>query len=243
MSLNKLSLKEIVKLVLFSFSWLFLGYWLISQFLVFADSWIPVLFLLLPYLIIVSKVWGVAIKAGTSGVEVSPITEKVSKVETSKTIADKLRSEVTSEREELIQLLTKNEFERLSEENWRMIKGIAKYIAVYTKSPISRVLLISEATNYKYFPVINDDERMELIGLVTYSQVLDYKMRNENWKDLRIENMLARKKPATRVYINESTKEALKRMLKNNLTKLPVVDARNRLKGVITLKDLSEVVR
>lgn len=243
LSENRVPLKEIVKLIVFSLFWLFLGYWLITQFLVFTDSWIPVLFLLIPYLVIVSKVWGVAIKAGTGGVEVSPITEKVSKVETPKTIADKLRSEVSSEREELIELLTKNEFERLSQENWRKIKGIAKHIAVYSDSPLSRVNIISEATDYKYFPVIDDDKRRELKGIVTYYQVLDYKMKNRTWRDRRVKDILAGTKPAVRAYVNESTKEVLKRMLKNNLTKLPVVDARNRLRGVITLKDLSGVVR
>lgn len=242
MSENKLSLKKMVTLVIFSLSWLFVGYWIITQFLVFDESWIPVLFLLLPYLIIVSKLWGVAIKAGTGGLEVSPITERVSEVETFVTVADKLRSEVSSEREGVIQLLTKGEFEGLPKEDLRKIEQIAKYIAVYTHSPISRVLAISNATDYEYFPVIDNDRRRELRGVVTYSQLMDYKTTNDNWEDMNIGNILAGKKSVTRVHINESTKKVLTRMLRGNFTRLPVVDARNRLKGVIALEDLAGII-
>ena len=238
---KKFSSEDMFTLVLFSLLWLFLGYWLITLIFTFTDSWIPVLFLLLPYLIIVSKVWKVSIKAGTGGVEVVPITEKVTKAETLRTIATELRSRVPSEREELIDLITKSEFERISEENWRKIKGIAKYVAIYTSSPISRVLAISNATNYKYFPVIDNDERRELRGVVTRSQVLGYRTVNRDWENIPIRELLMEKKPPIRAYVNEPSKEVLKRMLRNNRTRLPVVNASNQLKGVIALKNLSEI--
>lgn len=242
MSEKKFTLKEMVELVLFSLLWLFFGYWLITQFFTFSDSWIPVLFLLLPYLIIVSKVWKVSIKASPTGVEVVPIADKVTKAETFRTIATELRSRVPSEREELIELITKGEIEQIPDENWREIKGIAKYVAIYAHSPLSRVLAISDATNYEYFPVIDDDKRRELRGVVTRPQILGYRTgAPADWEHIRISEILMEKKPPIRAYINEPSKEVLKRMLRNNLTRLPVVNARNQLKGVIALKDLSEI--
>ena len=241
MSEKKFTLEEAIKLVMFSLLWFFLGYWLITQTLTFTDSWIPVLFLLLPYLIIVNKVWKVSIKAGPGGVEVTSIAEKVTKVETFRTIATELRSRVPSEKEELIELITKGEVEQIPDKNWREIKGIAKYVAIYVYSPLSRVLAISDATNYEYFPVIDSDERGELRGVVTRSQILGYRTENTNWENIPIREILMEKKPPMRAYINEPSKEVLKRMLRNNLTRLPVVNTRNQLKGVIALKDLSEI--
>lgn len=246
MSVRDFSVKKTGILFLFSLLWLFLGYWIITQLFEFGDSWTPILFLLIPYLVIVSQVFGIGIKVGPTGVEVTPppIAEKVTEVETAGSLANKLSVQISSERNELINLMTKGQFENLSQSDLNRINvsEISKYVAVYEISPLSRVLNISRITRSKYFPVIDNDETRELKGVITLSEILDYMKRGEAWVDATVDRVLSSKKPAERAFINETSKEVLLRMLKNDLTRLPVVDARNRLKGVITLKDLSDVV-
>jgi len=246
MSVRDFSFKKTGILLLFSVLWLFFGYWIITQLFEFGDSWTPVLFLLIPYLVIVSQAFGIGIKASPTGVEVTPppIAEKVTEVETAGSLANKLSVQISSERNELINLMTKGQFENLSQSDLNRINvgGISKYVAVYEISPLSRVLNISRITRSEYFPVIDNDETRELKGVITLSEILDYMKRGKSWVDATVDRVLSSKKPAERALINETSKEVLLRMLKNNLTRLPVVDARNRLKGVITLKDLSDVV-
>jgi CBS domain-containing protein len=241
MPAKKFSLEEAVYLVLFSLLWLFLGYWLMTNFFAFTDSWIPVLFLLLPYLIIVSKVWDVSIKAGTSGVEITPVAEKVAKAETITTIATKLGG-TPSKRDQLLEIFTKENLESISEEDWGKIRGITEYIAIYYLSPISRVLKISDLVGYEYFPVIDNDHRRELKGVVTSSKIRDFLAKNPDYRDSNIEIILTalENEPAMRAYMNEPSEHVLERMLKNNLTRLPVVNDRNQLQGVISLKNLSK---
>ena len=112
-----------------------------------------------------------------------------------------------------------------------------KYIAVYSNSPLERVKTISDATGYTYFPVIDNDDRRELKGVITRSQILDFRAV----EGIRVEDLLRDKKPPIRAYINEPSKQVLNRMLRNNLTRLPVVNTKNQLKGVITLKNLSKI--
>ena len=103
---------------------------------------------------------------------------------------------------------------------------------VVTVSPeitVEALLGLMEEHNIKGFPVVEDDDR--LVGIVT-------------WRDVRLaESSLMVKDVMTESVVTgtEETgiEEAMQVLHEHRIEKLPIVDKDNRVRGLITMKDIT----
>ncbi|RJS74624.1 CBS domain-containing protein [Candidatus Bathyarchaeota archaeon] len=104
---------------------------------------------------------------------------------------------------------------------------------VRAEMPLSALELLMEETRYHGFPVV---ERNRLIGIVTFRDIV--KVPREERDKVKVKDILTKKLVVT--YPDETVQEALDKMYRENVGRLPVVDRSNphRLVGIITRSDI-----
>ena len=211
--------------------------------LVMVDDWVIAVLLILPYIIVASKYGGLVIKLGTRGVEVNPIGIYVSerKIGRSDEIEDRFQQ--VSRYQDLIRgYIGKSALEQLEKAKWPRIVKEFEYVAVYPESPLERVLAIAKITGCRYFPVI-EKTTGELRGIVTYSQIIKHLQKTKQVGQSVKDILTQKSRPPVRAFVFEPAKNVLDRMMEYNLTKIPIVNERNQLVGVIKLRDLRKLLR
>ncbi|MBN2336021.1 IMP dehydrogenase [Candidatus Bathyarchaeota archaeon] len=106
---------------------------------------------------------------------------------------------------------------------------IRDVVTVDPDSTVEDLLKLMEEHNVKGFPVVEDGDR--LVGIVT-------------WRDVRLaESSLRIKDVMTESVVtgseDTSLEEAMKILHEHRIEKLPIVDAERRVKGLITMKDIT----
>jgi IMP dehydrogenase len=106
---------------------------------------------------------------------------------------------------------------------------IRDVITVNPDTTVDELLRLMEEHNIKGFPVVEDEDR--LVGIVT-------------WRDVRLaESNLKVKDVMTESVItgteDTSLEEAMKILHEHRIEKLPIIDSDRRVKGLITMKDIT----
>jgi IMP dehydrogenase len=106
---------------------------------------------------------------------------------------------------------------------------IRDVITVNPDSTVEELLKLMEEHNIKGFPVVEDENK--LVGIVT-------------WRDVRLaESNLTIKDVMTEDVVtgteDTSLEEAMKILHEHRIEKLPIVDENRRVKGLITMKDIT----
>ncbi len=106
---------------------------------------------------------------------------------------------------------------------------IRDVITVNPDSTVEELLKLMEEHNIKGFPVVEDQDR--LVGIVT-------------WRDVRLaESSLKIRDVMTEKVVtgteDTTLEEAMKTLHEHRIEKLPIIDEQRRVKGLITMKDIT----
>jgi IMP dehydrogenase len=106
---------------------------------------------------------------------------------------------------------------------------IRDVITVNPESTVDELLKLMEEHNIKGFPVVEDEDK--LVGIVT-------------WRDVRLaESNLTVRDVMTKEVVtgteDTSLEEAMKILHEHRIEKLPIIDESRRVKGLITMKDIT----
>jgi IMP dehydrogenase len=106
---------------------------------------------------------------------------------------------------------------------------IRDVITVNPDSTVEELLKLMEEHNIKGFPVVEDQDK--LVGIVTWRDVR-LAQSNLTIRDVMTEDVVTGTE-------DTSLEEAMKILHEHRIEKLPIVDERRRVKGLITMKDIT----
>ncbi len=95
-------------------------------------------------------------------------------------------------------------------------------------------------THYRRFPIV---ENKEVVGIVTGLDILHF-INNTNYNPIQMDESIANimSTPVKYVMEHDDVSDALKIILENNIGGLPVINEENNLKGIITERNIIELL-
>lgn len=112
---------------------------------------------------------------------------------------------------------------------------IHRPVTVHPKDTLKTVVEITNRHKITGVPVV--DENGVLVGILTSRD-----MQFEENLSLRVEDIMTKKENLTTAQVDVSMAQARELLHKHRIEKLPIVDNSGRLKGLITMRDISKTI-
>lgn len=113
---------------------------------------------------------------------------------------------------------------------------ISDPVTITPDRPIAEVMQVMEKFHISGIPVIDNARSRKLVGIITNRD-----LQFETAMDIKVKELMTSKNLIT-ANVGTTLKDAEKVFRKHKVEKLPVVDKRGKLKGLITIKDLRKAI-